>query len=589
MEKVIGLLKSIKINKHIFILKKENINIYPIIFYFQKYLQYKVIYIDEIYEKIINIVFNIINNNFKLDLLSNESSYALMVKSVINKNIQHIVNKLNKTNYEEYNLTKSRKVNYDEKLCNIICNNKRVKTIVYNYVNNNITFGNLVIVGKDINEINASKYSIVLLQEENDSEKNIMKYMNKPIIICVHDIPFKIIFLFIIWELCSHYIDIILNNKQIFYIKRNEYNWINNYYLDSIKRWITKNIQNFNNYSNVNLLDLMCSVLLNISKYKPQKIFNLNKGNIKEIDKKLINREIINEDFKNLLNNSLNIGVIFNIVEYQIKRLSIFYSSNEVNKYINYMLNFNKIFNNTFQHRLVIRQNNIYDDITNNKIIIKEISFSEAEIYAKYFHYLHAFRKDTLISYGIFVEGFNEYPFGFVSFSRHDRQYKKDLISYFGIEPQCTLEMTRAWCYESAPKNSMSILFSQSFRLLQEKWKEISLPCCSDKQLRAITTTINPNLGFHASSFFGSNFIIFGLRPAKCTYFKGEYMPRRQIEQIVCKNIDKSDIRIIKGYSENSVYHLPLNEMICCFNKYDEALINNSDIIVINQKIYNDI
>lgn len=75
------------------------------------------------------------------------------------------------------------------------------------------------------------------------------------------------------------------------------------------------------------------------------------------------------------------------------------------------------------------------------------------------------------------------------------------MLYYLGIEPQNTIEMTRAWCSNNAPSNIMSSLFQYSIDDIQKDWKERSKNCFEDKYLQAVTTAINPNLGFSASLF----------------------------------------------------------------------------------------
>ena len=119
--------------------------------------------------------------------------------------------------------------------------------------------------------------------------------------------------------------------------------------------------------------------------------------------------------------------------------------------------------------------------------------------------------------------------------------------------------MTRAWCSNSAPQNIMSSLFQYSIDDVKKEWDKLKIQGKVNKDLQAITTTINPNLGFKASSFLGCNFIPFALRPAKFTFGKKdnkmEYMTRREIES---KKLE---------FVENEFNILPLNEMILYFPK----------------------
>ena len=141
--------------------------------------------------------------------------------------------------------------------------------------------------------------------------------------------------------------------------------------------------------------------------------------------------------------------------------------------------------------------------------------------------------------------------------------------------------MTRAWCSNSAPTNIMSALFQYSIKDLEDMWKKGVKDGIEDKSLQAITTTINPNLGFKDSSFFGCNFIPVALRPAKFTFveFDGiiQYKTRRSIDN-TCEN-----------YFENRFEILPLNEMILCLDKNIEKNVINNNILLIDKLDYDEV
>lgn len=152
---------------------------------------------------------------------------------------------------------------------------------------------------------------------------------------------------------------------------------------------------------------------------------------------------------------------------------------------------------------------------------------------------------------------------------------------YLGIEPQNTLEMTRAWCSNSAPQNIMSSLFQHSIDYANKEWEKLKKDGKVNKDLQAITTTINPNLGFKASSFLGCNFVPFALRPARFTYGKKEnsmeYMTRREIESNGFE------------YYENQFNILPLNEIILCLDKRKQEQILKGKIYVMDKSNYDKI
>ena len=149
-----------------------------------------------------------------------------------------------------------------------------------------------------------------------------------------------------------------------------------------------------------------------------------------------------------------------------------------------------------------------------------------------------------------------------------------------GIEPQNTLEMTRAWCANYAPSNIMSSLFQYSIDEISKEWKEKSKERKEDKYLQAITTAINPNLGFNASSFLGCNFFPIALRPAKYTFVENNGV----VEYCTRRKINDGNYSVT---SENNFEILPLNELIHCVDKQKEKNIKNSNILLINKNNYN--
>lgn len=212
-------------------------------------------------------------------------------------------------------------------------------------------------------------------------------------------------------------------------------------------------------------------------------------------------------------------------------------------------------------------------------IEIRPLDSDMSQFISKYCHYLHTSRDDEFISYGAFKNN-EEYPVAYVSFSKQDRGYKKQLLYNLGIEPQNSIEMTRAWCSNSAPTNIMSYLFQYSIDDITAKWKELKENGLTDKNLQAVTTTINPNLGFKASSFFGCNFVPIAMRPAKFTFVEKNgilrYETRRKIETL-------SDE---ETYMENIINVLPLNELILCLDRKKAEVVNSSNILLIDKNEY---
>ena len=127
----------------------------------------------------------------------------------------------------------------------------------------------------------------------------------------------------------------------------------------------------------------------------------------------------------------------------------------------------------------------------------------------------------------------------------------------------------------------MSALFQYSINDLEDMWKKGVKDGTFDKSLQAITTTINPNLGFKASSFFGCNFIPVALRPAKFTFVESDGM----IQYKTRRSIDNTD----ENYFENRFEILPLNEMILCLDKNIERNVINNNILLIDKLDYDEV
>lgn len=348
-------------------------------------------------------------------------------------------------------------------------------------------------------------------------------------------------------------------------IDRQNFEWIFNPFLEVIKAYLDRNLNEFlKEKEYISKTDLEYQILIKMCSYKIEELYKGDVELLKKINNGIKNRSNELDIFiKYLIDEKLvlNYKLLNTEILNQIDRLSNLYRDNSV-KRIMTMLNSSKN-----------KEKILLDNITYKKVD-KPIS----EFIARNCHYLHTPRNDEFISYGAFLEG-QTLPIAWASFSKQDRLYKKQIINHLGIESQNTLEMTRAWCSNSAPKNIMSSLFQYSINELEEEWKKLKEKGEVNKKLQAITTTINPNLGFKASSFLGCNFIPFALRPAKFTYGKEkdtiEYMTRREIEK---NNLE---------YSESQFNILPLNEIILCLDKRKHDEISRGRIYTMDKEIYN--
>ena len=350
-------------------------------------------------------------------------------------------------------------------------------------------------------------------------------------------------------------------------IDRKNFEWVFNPFLEVIKAYLDRNLDKFligKEY--ISRTDLKYQVLIKICSYKIEELFKGNETILIEINNGINDRK---NKLKTLIKYLTDKKVILNFelineeIQNQIERLSKLYDNNS-----------------TKQIMTTLNSSENKGNISLENIIYKKVDKGTSQFIAKNCHYLHTPRNDEFISYGAFVEG-QALPIAWVLFSKQDRKYKKQLLNYLGIESQNTLEMTRAWCSNSAPQNIMSSLFQYSINEVEKEWEKLKEQGEVNKNLQAITTTINPNLGFKASSFLGCNFIPFALRPDKFTYgIQGttmEYMTRREIER---KNLE---------YIENQFNILPLNEIILCLEKRKQEEISKGRIYTIDKRNYNQV
>ena len=359
--------------------------------------------------------------------------------------------------------------------------------------------------------------------------------------------------------------DNLQNDKSI---NRREFEWIFNPFLKTIKAYLDRNLDRFLvGKTFISKTDLEYQVLIKMCSYPIEELFQGDIQLLRKINKGIENRN--NDGLQSLIKEMIDGKVIFNSslvdgeIQNQINRLNNLYESIST-KQIMVQLN-----SSDNRHAISLKD-----------IVYRKVDKNISEFIARNCHYLHTPRKDELISYGAFIKG-EPLPIAWVSFSKQDREYKKQLLYYLGIEPQNTLEMTRAWCSNSAPQNIMSSLFQHSIDYANKEWKKLKKDGKVNKDLQAITTTINSNLGFKASSFLGCNFVPFALRPARFTYGKKEnsmeYMTRREIESNGLE------------YYENQFNILPLNEIILCLDKRKQEQILKGKIYVMDKSNYDKI
>lgn len=395
-------------------------------------------------------------------------------------------------------------------------------------------------------------------------------------------------------EIYQEYLDKIkiLKEKEQCFIKlqrqsinRKEFTWITNVVLQPIKEMLQELASAvIEKYPYINKSDLIYQTIILLTAYDLKNIYNCDEDFSLYLNDCVIRRdESVLNILKNKINNreiKINIELILSLLTDSTLKFLKLYEDENVRKV---MLQYNKKQKDLLLKTstgLMIKRDDC--DYITDKISFRVLDFEMSKFISTYCHYLHTPRSDELISYGAFRND-EKYPIAYVSFSKHDREYKKELLYFIGIEPQNTIEMTRAWCADSAPFNIMSSLFQFSIDDISEKWKIRIRDGYEDKLLQAITTTVNPNLGFTASSFLGCNFIPIALRPARFTFAARDnairYVTRREIQ--------------LQGYEdiifENKFEILPLNELMLCLDKIREYRIADSNIFLIDKNDYDSV
>lgn len=500
----------------------------------------------------------------------------------------------------------------------IISKISTIRNIIVRYIDYNISSSDkpIIMTGHNIKEINTTKFTVVFLDVDEKESAHRLCLRNKDTYDSILDaygevlkrnqtdkiketkniLPFLYNYIYINTndkdkkEIYEEFITKLKINKERnnhFYnvqrnaIDRNNFKWILNPILEPIRNRLIELTESIClNYPYINQNDLIYQTLILISSHNISELYsNCSLGYLNKIEKCMASREQkLIDDFIKKVNCKI-IKINENILQEELKSAMIFllnlYSSDSIK---NIMTRYNSKKNKgnlEYHNGLMV----VINDESTNAITFKEINSSVSGFLSKYCHYLHTPREDEFIAYGAFIEETSD-PIAFVSFSKQDRDYKKQLLYNIGIEPQNSIEMTRAWCSNSAPQNVMSSLFQFSIRELARKWKNESKIGLVDKDLQAVTTAINPNLGFKASSFFGCNFIPIALRPAQFTFKLNNgiitYETRRKIETSHSDDI----------YFENQISILPLNELILCLDKSKLEDIVNSKILLIDKMGY---
>jgi cytidylate kinase len=373
-------------------------------------------------------------------------------------------------------------------------------------------------------------------------------------------------------------------------IERDEYKWLLHPVMSVAKERFETLIDKQKIAPNIAKFDLLMQCLIHLPSYQLEEIFSNWKSEDSDILFAYLQRKT-NADTEILTDKKIRDDVFSNIIAQQTYRLGrICESAGRSVPFSD-----TPYFSDLVQRTVIDKDSALYEeDSTCRHLIIplhgtahvlrfRPVAKEIGAEYSYQLHYLHSPRYDEFMGFGAFLDDL-PYPIAWVSYSKHDRFYKKELLEYIGLESHNVLEMTRAWNAPWAPKNTMSTLFNYSAKELRTIWEKMETKGITDKSLVGISTTINPNLGFTGKSFSGASFITTALRPATLTYYQEEYsapiyVTRREAE-IIGDNSSRGTI------FDARIPQMPLNEMILAYSPKMQEKLSKGKIYKIDPESY---
>lgn len=184
-------------------------------------------------------------------------------------------------------------------------------------------------------------------------------------------------------------------------------------------------------------------------------------------------------------------------------------------------------------------------------------------------HYLSNYRVDTVYHYGLFRKG-ESFPFSYLAVSFLDRKYILDVIP-FEANFKDIMVITRLYNINNSPRNSASLLLSLTRSEIKSKHRNV----------KALVTSVNPNVLFTGSSFKSAAFDLFALMPFEPLYYQDNYLTRKAALDL---NLPLSKKKGIVG---KKLKCLPIMLTINSLNSKLLQKIKQTKIKKVSKKLYN--
>lgn len=203
------------------------------------------------------------------------------------------------------------------------------------------------------------------------------------------------------------------------------------------------------------------------------------------------------------------------------------------------------------------------------EILFSSVDSSVGELIQTKLHYLSNYRTDTVYHYGLFRKG-ESYPFSYLAVSYLDRKYILDTIP-FEADFKDIMVITRLYNINNSPRNSASLLLSLTRSEIKSKHRNV----------KALVTSVNPNVLFTGSSFKSAAFELFALMPFEPLYYQDNYLTRKAALDLNLPPSKKKEI------TSKKLRCLPIMLTINPLNSKLLPKIKQTKIKKVSKKLYN--